>query len=157
MDVFAWRYEDLKTYGTNIIQHHIPLKASTKPFKKKLMKFNPLLFPTVQKEVRKLLDAWIIIPLRYYEWVANLVPMRKMSGETSLCVKFKNLNKFSLKYNYPLPKMDHILQKVVGENKITMMDGFSGYNIVAMNLDVRKKTTFTTPWGLLCMKKCLLV
>ena len=28
-----------------------------------------------------------------------------------------------------------------------MMDGFSGYNQVAMDLEDRKKTTFTTPWG----------
>jgi len=43
--------------------------------------------------------------------------------------------------------MDHILQKVVGENKISMMDGFSGYNQVAMHLDDREKTSFTIPWG----------
>jgi hypothetical protein len=36
---------------------------------------------------------------------------------------------------------------VVGENKISMMDGFSGYNQVEMHLDDREKTTFTTPWG----------
>jgi hypothetical protein len=73
--------------------------------------------------------------------------VRKKSGEIRLCVDFRNLNKCSLKYNYPLPKMDHILQKVVGENMISMMDGFSGYNQVAMHLDDREKTTFTTPWG----------
>ena len=31
-DVFAWTYEDLKTYDTNIIQHVIPLKEDVKPF-----------------------------------------------------------------------------------------------------------------------------
>jgi hypothetical protein len=36
---------------------------------------------------------------------------------------------------------------VVGENRISMMDGFSGYNQVEMHLDDREKTTFTTPWG----------
>jgi hypothetical protein len=43
--------------------------------------------------------------------------------------------------------MDHIVQKVVGENLISMMDGFSVYNQVAMHLDKIEKTTFTTPWG----------
>jgi hypothetical protein len=85
--------------------------------------------------------------LRYSEWVANLVPVRKKNGEIRLCVDFRNLNKCSLKDNYPLPKMDHILQKVVGATRISMMDGFSGYNQVAMHLDDREKTTFTTPWG----------
>jgi hypothetical protein len=43
--------------------------------------------------------------------------------------------------------MDHILHKLVGENIISMMDGFSGYNQVAMHLEDREKETFTTPWG----------
>ena len=32
-DVFAWSYEDLKSYDTEIIQHKIPLKENQKPFK----------------------------------------------------------------------------------------------------------------------------
>jgi hypothetical protein len=63
MYVFSWRYEDLKNYDTSIIQHRIPLKPGTNPFRKKLKKFNPLLLPIIEKEVRKLLDAHIIIPL----------------------------------------------------------------------------------------------
>jgi hypothetical protein len=37
--------------------------------------------------------------------------------EIRLSVDFKNLNRMSLKDNYPLPKMDQILQKVVGSQK----------------------------------------
>jgi hypothetical protein len=51
------------------------------------------LLPTIEKEVRKLLDAQIIIPLRYFEWVSNLVPVRKKNGEIRLCVDFMNLKK----------------------------------------------------------------
>ena len=32
-DVFAWSYEDLKEYGTSIIQHKIPIKENEKPFR----------------------------------------------------------------------------------------------------------------------------
>jgi hypothetical protein len=97
--------------------------------------------------VRKLLDAHIVIPLKYSKWVENLVPVWKKSGELRLCVDFRNLNKFSLKDNYPFPKMDHILLKVVGENRITMMYGFLRYNQVEMHLEDRERTTFITPWG----------
>jgi hypothetical protein len=86
VDVFAWKYEDLKTYDTTIIQHRIPLKPRTKPFRKKMRQVNPILLPIIEKEVKKLLDAKIIIPLRYSEWVANLVPVRKKNGEIRLCV-----------------------------------------------------------------------
>ena len=97
--------------------------------------------------MKKLLDAKIIVPLRYSSWVANLVPVRKKNGEIRLCVDFRNLNRSSLKDNYPLPKIEQILQKVVGAQRISMVDGFSGYNQIAMHPDDKEKTAFTTPWG----------
>ena len=60
---------------------------------------------------------------------------------------FRNLNQVSLKDNYPLPKMDHILQRVVGSQRMSMLDGFSGYNQVTVHPDDQEKTAFTTPWG----------
>ena len=60
---------------------------------------------------------------------------------------FRNLNQVSLKDNYPLPKMDHILQRVVGSQRMSMLDGFLVYNQVAVHLEDQEKTTFTTPLG----------
>ena len=106
---------------------------------------NPLLLPLIEKEIIKLFDAKIIVSLRFSKWLANLVPIRKKSGEIRLCVDFRNLNQVSLKDNYPLPKMDHILQRVVGSQRMSMLDDFSGYNQVAVHPEDQEKTTFTTP------------
>jgi hypothetical protein len=146
-DVFAWSYEDLKTYDTSVIEHKIPLKPGINPFRQKLRQINPILLSVIEREVKNILEAKIIVPLRYSEWVANLVPVRKKNGEIRLCVDFRNLNRSSLKDNYPLPKMDHVLEKVVGDNRISMIDGFSGYNQIVVHEDDREKTAFTTPWG----------
>jgi len=35
-DVFAWTYEDLKTYDTSVIEHKILLKEEARPFRQKL-------------------------------------------------------------------------------------------------------------------------
>ena len=112
--VFAWKYEDLKVYDTLVIQHTIPIKDNEKPFRKKLRRINPLLLPSIEKEIKKLFDAKIIVALRHSKWLANVVPVRKKNGEIRICIEFRNINKVSLKYNYPVPKMDHILHKVVG-------------------------------------------
>jgi hypothetical protein len=146
-DVFSWSYDELKVYDTSIIQHVIPIKEDHKPFKQKLRRINPLLLPLIEKEVKKLFEEKIIVSLRFSKWVANLVPVRKKSGKIRLCVDFRNLNKVSLKDNYPLPKMDHILQKVVGSQRMSMLDGFSGYNQIMVHPGDQEKTTFTTPWG----------
>jgi hypothetical protein len=91
--------------------------------------------------------------LRYSSWVANLVPVRKKSGEICLCVDFKNLNKCSLKDNYPLPKMDHILQGVVGAYRISFLDGYSSYNQIAVCEGDKENTAFTTPWATFMYEK----
>ena len=52
-----------------------------------------------------------------------------------------------MKDSYPLPKIDHILQKVVGAERISTMDGFSGYNQIKVLPEDQEKTAFTTPWG----------
>ena len=146
-DVFAWSYEDLKSYETTVISHTIPLKPNQKPFKQKLRRINPALLPLIEKEVKRMFEAGIIAPIRFSEWVSNLVPTRKKSREIRLCVDLRNLNEVSLKDHYPFPKMDHILQRVVGSPRISLLDGFSGFNQILVHLDDQDKTAFTTPWG----------
>ena len=85
-DVFACAYTDLRSYDTNIIQQKIPLKENQNPFKQKLRRINPLLLPLVRAEIEKMHDAGIIVPIRFSEWVSNLVSVRKKTGEIRLCI-----------------------------------------------------------------------
>ena len=59
-DVFAWSYEDLKSYDTTVIHHKIPLKQNLKPFKQKLRRVNPVLLPLIEKEVKRMYEAGIL-------------------------------------------------------------------------------------------------
>jgi len=92
-------------------------------------------------------DAKIIALVNFSDWVSNLVPTRKKIGEIRLSVDLRNLNKVSLKDNYPLAKMDHILERVVGATRISLLHGFSGYNQILVYPNDQPKTAFTTPWG----------
>jgi hypothetical protein len=145
VDMFAWSYEDLKSYDTSIIQHKILIKEDHKPFRKKLRRNNPNLLPLIEKEIKNMYDAKIIVPLRFSKWVSNLVATRKKTGEIRICIDFRNLNKVCLKENYPLSKMDHILQKVVGSSRISLIDGFAFYNQVLGHPYDQEKIAFTTP------------
>jgi hypothetical protein len=152
-DVFAWSYSDLKTYDKKVMQHKIPLKPDTKPVRQKLRHLNPMLLPIIEKEIKKPWEAKIILPLIFSNWVANIVLVCKKNGEIRICVDFRNLNRCSLKDNYPLPKMDHILQRVVGSKHLSMIDGFSGYNQIVVHKEDQEKTMFTTPWGTFMYEK----
>ena len=104
------------------------------------------MFPLVEKEIKKLFEAKIIVALIFSCWVENLVPVRKKNGEIRICIDFRKSTTVFLKDHYPLPKMDHILQRVVGSQRISTLDGFSGYNQIVVHLKDQEKTTFTTPW-----------
>jgi ribonuclease HI/transposase InsO family protein len=146
-DIFAWNYDELKAYRGDVIQHAIPLIEGAKPFRQKLRHINPKLAGQIQKELQKMVDAGIIAPIRYSSWMSNLVVVRKKNGDIRLCVDFRNLNQMSLKDNYPLPNMEHLLQRVTGAGMMSMLDGFSGYNQVLLKREDQLKTAFTTPWG----------
>jgi len=101
----------------------------------------------VQQELQKILEADIIAQTRHSLWCSNLVVARKKIGKIQICIDFRNLNIACTKDNYPLPKMETLLQRVTGSGMISMLDGFSGYNQIRLKAEDRHKTTFTTPWG----------
>ena len=109
-DIFAWSYADLRGFDPGVIQHAIRIKEDFHPVRQKQWLMSPALETTIQSELDKMLAAHIIFPVKYFEWVANLVPVRKKNGDIRLCVDFRALNKASIKDNFPLPNMELILQ-----------------------------------------------
>ena len=74
--------------------------------------------------------------------MANLVPVRKKSGDIKICIDFRNMNRASLKDNYPVPAMEHILQSVFESTMLSLLDVFYGYNQVLLVKEDYLKTTF---------------
>jgi hypothetical protein len=146
IDVFTWTYDDLKAYDKTIFQHIIPFREGAKPVKQKIRMMNPKLKPLVKIELEKLEKAGIIYPIRNSNWISNPVIVRKNTGDIWMCVDFRDLNKASIKDNFPLPNMEFLLQKFIGSACMSMLDGFSGYNQVLVAEEDREKTTFITPW-----------
>jgi len=112
LDVFAWTYDDLKSYDKTIFQHTIPLREETKPVKQKIRMMTPKLKPLVKIKVEKLNKAGIMYPIRHFDWLPDPVIVRKKTREIQMCVDFRDLNKASIKDIYPLPKMEFLLQQV---------------------------------------------
>jgi hypothetical protein len=94
-----------------------------------------------------MVDVGIISPIIYSSWMSNLVVVRKKTGEIHLHVDFRNLNQLSLKDNYPLMNMEHLLERVIGVGMMSILDGFSRYNQFFLKREDHPKTTFTTPLG----------
>ena len=61
--------------------------------------------------------------------------------------RFTNLNKACPKDEYPLPRIDTLVDAAAGSEMLSMLDCFSSYHQIFMNKADEEKTSFTTPFG----------
>ena len=58
-----------------------------------------------------------------------------------------SLNMATKKNHFSLPFIDQILDKLSGQGFYCFLDGYSGYNQLAIHPDDQEKTMFTCPFG----------
>ena len=91
-----------------------------------------------------MLEADFIREVYYPDWLANMVMVKKVIGKWRMCVDFTNLNKACPKDNYPLPRIDTLVDSTARHQLLSFMDAFSGYNQIKMEEADQEKTVFVT-------------
>ena len=77
---------------------------------------NPALKDIVKEELQKLFTAGFIYPIFDSKWVSPLVVVRnKVIGKWCICVDFREINKDTLKYYFPLLFIDQVLDTLLGK------------------------------------------
>ncbi|PKI48641.1 hypothetical protein CRG98_030969 [Punica granatum] len=69
-----------------------------------------------------------------------------------MCVDYTNLNKSYPKHAYPLPRIDQLVDSIAGNELLTFMDAYSGYNQIRMHSTDEEHTVFYTDNGVCCYK-----
>ena len=100
--------------------------------------------------VAKLLIASFIREVYYSKWLVNVVLVKKANGKWRMCIDFTDLNKAYPKDNFPLPRIDQLVDSTAEHKLLTFMDAFSGYNQIKMAEENQEKTAFITSKGLYC-------
>ena len=78
----------------------------------------------------------------------SLVLFVKMKyGTLRLCIKFRQLNKVTIKNKYPLPRIDDLFDQLKGARIFSKIDLRSGYHHVRIKDEDINKTTFRTRYG----------
>ena len=78
--------------------------------------------------------------------------VKKASRKWRMFVDFTNLNKACPKDNYPLPRVDVLVDSTARHQLLSFMEAFSGYNQIRMYEDGQEKTSFVTSQGLFCYR-----
>jgi hypothetical protein len=147
---FAWSYQDIPGLDPKLVVHHLAVDLGAKPVKQKLRKMHPKVALLVKEELEKLLEAKIIHPIDYSEWISNMVHVTKPSGDIRICTDFKDLNKAFPKDDFPLPNINMIVDLTTSHELLSLMDGFSRYNQIHIVEEDQHKMAFTMPWGTFC-------
>ncbi|XP_048611606.1 uncharacterized protein LOC125585927 [Brassica napus] len=80
LHAFAWATEDMPGIDINITSHELNIDPTFKPVKQKRRKLGPERATAVNDEVEKLLKVGSITEVRYPDWLAHPVVVKKKNG-----------------------------------------------------------------------------
>ena len=114
---------------------------------------NPNYAQQVKAEINKMLDAGIIYQIERTTWVSLIVVVLKKNGKILICIDYPQVNDATIKDNYPVPYIEHLLERVAGAEAYNFIDGFSGYNQSSVVPGDQHKTAFATAFGTFVYKQ----
>jgi hypothetical protein len=101
-------------------------------------------------EGQRLLDAGFIREDYYLCWLTNVVMVKKKSGKWRICTDFTDLNKCYPKDDFPLTRIDKVVDSATGCEIMALLDCFLGYHQICLQEEDQEKTSFITPFGTYC-------
>jgi hypothetical protein len=134
----------------NVIEHQLQVSPTARPKKQKLCKMSEEKVEAVKAKVQRLLDAGFIREAIYPEWLANVIMVRKKNGKWRMCTDFTDLNKCCPKDDFPLTRIDKIIDFTAGCEMMALLDCFFGYHQIWLCKEDEEKTSFITPFGTFC-------
>ena len=170
-EVVAWFVDYLKRINPSICMHKILMEENARTSIEHQRRLNPMMKEVVKKEILKWLIIGFIYAISYNPWVSpvyvvpnkrgftlikneknEMIPTRTVTG-WRVCIDYKKLNTTSRKDHYPLPFIDQMLDRLAGHSYYYFLDGYSGYNQIAIAPEDQEKTTFTYPYGTYSFKR----
>jgi hypothetical protein len=97
-------------------------------------------------QLKELLDLGLIRP-SVSPWGAPVIFIRKKDGSWRLCIDYRQLNKETIKNQYPLPRIDDLFDQMKGTTVFSKIDLRSGYHQLQIKEEDIPKTTFKMRFG----------
>ena len=143
--MFAWDACEAPGIDLDFICHHLNINPSIAPRKQPPRRSSKDHYEAVKDEITKLKRVEAIKEVFYPEWLTNTVVVKKKNGKWRVCVDFTNLNKACPKDPFPLPRIDQLVDAMVGHPRMSFLDAIQGYHQIPLAFDDQEKTSFVIP------------
>ena len=80
-------------------------------------------------------------------WGAPVLFVKKKDGSMRLCIDYRELNKVTIRNQYPLPRIDDLFDQLQGAKVFSKIDLRSGYHQLRVHDEDVPKTAFRTRYG----------
>lgn len=128
------------------VKFSIDLVPGTRPISMALYRMSVVELTELKSQLEDLLDKKFIRP-SVSPWGAPVLLVKKKEGTMRLCVDYRQLNKVTIKNRYPLPRIDDLMDQLVGASVFSKIDLRSGYHQIRVKTEDIQKTAFRTRYG----------
>ncbi|GKC66293.1 reverse transcriptase domain-containing protein, partial [Tanacetum coccineum] len=129
----AWKLSDIRGIDPNFFTHKILMEDDFKP----VIVLGLVMCKWYQKK-----GGITVVTNDNNE----LIPTILVTG-WRVCIDYRKLNDATHKDHFPLPFMDQMIERLVGNEFYCFLFGFSGYFQIPIDPQDQEKTTFTCPYG----------
>ena len=128
------------------IVHEIRTDEGAKPPSRPPYRLSPSEQDEMEEQVKDLLAQGFIRPSAS-PYGAPILFVPKKDGRWHMCIDYRALNKQTVKDQFPLPRIDSLLERLGQAKVFTKLDLASGYHQIAMEETSIQKTAFRTNLG----------
>ncbi|GAU48050.1 hypothetical protein TSUD_404850 [Trifolium subterraneum] len=138
-DIFDLPPEREVEFGIDLVPGTSPISMA--PYRMSASELNEL-----KMQLEELLEKKFIRP-SVSPWGAPVLLVKKKEGSMRLCIDYRQLNKVTIKNKYPLPRIDDLMDQLVGACVFSKIDLRSGYHQIRVKTEDVPKTAFRTRYG----------
>lgn len=128
---------------TNAITHNINT-GDASPFRQRQYPLSPYMLKHLYDELDKML-ALGVVRRSSSPWSSPILLVKKSNGEYRFCFDGRKLNSVTKRDSYPLPLVDHILNKLTGAQYLSSVDLKSAFWQIPLDESSCEKTAFVVP------------
>jgi len=135
------------------VEFDLTFKDKPRPFRSRAFRLAPTELDALNKQIDKYLKLNVIRESSS-PWASPtfIVPKKTVDPVTGkkeyrLVIDYRELNKQTYVQNFPLPKIDQVMDKLGGSKVFTCLDLRSGYNHITMSKNAREASAFVCEKG----------